>query len=80
MPHRVTLRTPQCLIVGCCREVAAEVYCGDWAQTLQKMGFRLPHKRRRAGDSRVFICEQHMADAELNARLGGPCWQRLFDY
>ena len=24
MPYRVTLRTPQCLIVGCCREVAAK--------------------------------------------------------
>jgi hypothetical protein len=80
IPYRAAVQTLQCLVGGCCREVAAEVDCGDWARTLQKMGFRPPRKRRRSGDIRVFICEQHMADEELNARLGRPRWQRLFDY
>jgi hypothetical protein len=80
MAYRVTVQALQCLVGGCCREVAAEVYCTDWAPTLEKMGFRPPHKQRRSGDARVFVCEQHMADEELNARLGRPRWQRLFDY
>jgi hypothetical protein len=78
--YRVTVQKLQCLVGGCYREVAAEVYCGDWAPTLQKMGFRPPHKRRRSGDARVFVCDRHMQDEELNARLGLPRWQRLFDY
>jgi hypothetical protein len=86
VPYRVCVQASQCLVSGCCGEVAAEVHCDDWAPTLQKMGFRLPHKRRRRdkrrrpGDARVFVCNQHMADEELNTRLGHPRWQRLFGY
>jgi len=71
---------PRSVVGGCCGEVAAEVSCGDWAPTLQKMGFRPPHKRGRHGDARVLVCEQHIADEELNRRLGRPRWQRLFDH
>jgi hypothetical protein len=78
--YRVCVEALQCLVGGCCGEIAAELYCGDWAPTLRKMGFRPPHKRHRPGDARVFVCEQHMADEGLNARLGRPRWQRLFDY
>jgi len=80
VPYRVCVEASQCLVGGCCGEVAAEVSCGDWAPTLQKMGFRPPHKRGRHGDARVLVCEQHIADEELNRRLGRPRWQRLFDH
>jgi hypothetical protein len=36
-----------------------------------------PRKNSKNLGVRIFACEKHMRDADLNVRLGGPQWQRL---
>jgi hypothetical protein len=57
---------PQCVAPGCPDPATAEVL-QDRPRDPKKLVRRV----------RIFACERHMRDPDLNERLGGPEWQRL---
>jgi hypothetical protein len=77
MNFRLSFGDWRCLIEGCDRPVAAEVYDQDYKSTIQAMGHRCPQKQpsRRVGSPRVFACDVHADDTDVNAALSHPRWQ-----
>ena len=70
---------PRCIAKGCMEPITAKLFIGDYGTALAGFGIRRrgAGRSKRADDMAVFVCERHMADAELNERMIRPRWQWL---